>query len=229
MSSPGAAARARRLGFAAGRARARARAAPTRPSTARSSERGCHSSRSWARPASGSRGCPGVRSARRRPRRPSCGTLPSLRRGHHILAGRRGGQGGGRHLEDGDSPTRRDEVIRRCSSRRRSERIADGVAELSAWQTSPRRRTRRLLGGPAVPRDAGAGAAAGGGLRRHPLGRADVSWTWSSTSASGPGTCPILLFCSRHGRSCWTAAPARRGGSTPRSFCWSRSTDSGAG
>ena len=100
-------------------------------------------------------------------------SLPALRRGHHVLPGRRGDQAGGRAGGLRHARRRRGEGVlgprrRRAPRARLPSRVAtDGRGRVGRGRGN-------VLGDPPVLRGSGARTPARARVRRHPLGRAHV-------------------------------------------------------
>ena len=102
-----------------------------------------------------------------------------------------------------------DQAGRAARRARRRRRLAAATLALLGEQAAPRRRDR--LGGAEAVRGACGGAAARRALRRHPLGRADVSRPRRARRRPQPRT--LRSCCSAWpGPSCSTAAPSWGGG-----------------
>ena len=114
----------------------------------------------------------GVRAEHRRRGGGAAEPLPVLRRRHHVLAAGRGVPAGGRDRAGGrrgGRPRQARVPLRRAAGRRdQPHRVGHGPLGAAV------RKGRAVLGRAGGPSGAGAPQAAGGGLRRHPLGRAHL-------------------------------------------------------
>ena len=141
---------------------------------------------------------PGVPRLGRRTRPGRPGPLPPVWRGHHVLADRRGRRRGGRHRGDGPPGAAREKLRALVGD----EEVADRVAAAVGLLDAPFQVARAVLGHPPLLRDPRRGQAAGGPLRRHPLGRADVP---------GPHRAPDRLDGGRAGHAPVHGAPGAPG------------------
>ncbi len=118
-----------------------------------------------------------ARRAGRRSGASAVGPMPPVRRGHHLLAGRRAGQGGRRDRRDGRAGRRALQAARARrgrGGRRRGRRTRFGRDRARRGRRGRRRHPGDLLGGAPPARDPRGGCAARRAVRGHPLGRADL-------------------------------------------------------